>query len=56
MTDDPAEIARAIFEHLSRPEVRRELAVRQREIDAYFRNLREQMTPTHEQLHRPFTI
>lgn len=54
-TDAKADVDR-IFEHLSKPEVQAELARRKKQIDEYFRELRKQMTPTHEQLHKPFTI
>jgi len=51
-----AELADRVIEHLMRPEVQAELRARQRAIDAYYRWRRKAMTPTHEQLHRPFTI
>jgi hypothetical protein len=47
-------IAREVIAYLSQPAVRQRLKVEQESIDAYFRDLRK--TPTHEQLHRPFTI
>ncbi len=45
-----------VFEHLAKPEVIAQMKARQKQIDDYFRELRKQMRPTHEQLHRPFTI
>lgn len=46
----------AIFSHLQKPEVREELRRQQEKTDAYFKKLREDMTPSWEDLHRPFTI
>lgn len=53
---DIEEMARQVVEHLMKPETRRELARRQAEIDAYFKDLRRAMRPTWDDLHRLFDI
>ena len=45
-----------VIEHLMKPETRRELAKRQAEIDAWFKELRKKLRPSWEDLHRPFDI
>lgn len=50
------DMAAAVIAHLNKPEVREQLRRQQAKTDAYFKKLREDMTPSWEQLHRPFTI
>ena len=54
--ESPQQLAERVVEHLMRPEVRAEMARRSAELDAYFKRLRKQLTPTWEDLHRPFDI
>jgi hypothetical protein len=57
MTDaELRDMVDAVFAHLQKPEVREELRLQQAKTDAYFKKLREDMTPSWEDLHRPFTI
>lgn len=48
--------AEKTIEYLKSAKGREEFKKRSAEIDAFFKQLRRDTRPTHEQLHRPFTI
>ena len=54
--ETPEQMAARVVEHLMKPETRQELARKQSETDAYFKRLRKELTPSWEDLHRPFDI
>jgi hypothetical protein len=55
-TKTPQEMADEVIKHLQQPEIRQRLQREQERLDAYFKQLHKDLTPSWEDLNRPFTI